>query len=411
MTGLNVGIVGGSVGGMAVATALTRKGFSATVFERSPGHLEERGGGIGIPLDVLEDFRERDLIDKDVNGVRGSERTWCVKEGDSKLGKILAHQAMAMDAQHWALMYQQMRDRADGAEYRPGAKVVRVEDRADGADIVLEDGSRHHFDLVVGADGYRSRTRLSILPGTAPTYAGYPAWRGVIEESAGIVTDVGPIIDSMQSVGTRNGHCLFYFVPGRNGEVTEGRRRVNWLWYDAGAGDDVMGVRRDDEGHALVNGAAPGELNETQLDYLHSIAKEQLPAWHADVVLRTPEPFMQPIFDLEPTSYVSGHIALVGDAASVARPHTGAGTTKAIHDAFALAESLSKHDTIAEALNVYDVERSAAGREMVQMGRMLGIEQVNEAPDWARFSPEELTEWLNTMTISKVYAWADARKA
>lgn len=410
MAQLNVGIVGGSVGGMAVATALTRKGFSATVFERSPGNLEERGGGIGIPLDVLEDFRRRDLIDRDVTGVRGSERTWCVKDGDSKLGRVLAHQAMAMDAQHWGLLYQQMRARAAGAAYRPGSRVARVEDLDDGADIVLEDGSRHHFDLVVGADGYRSRTRLSIFPGTVPVYAGYPAWRGVIEESAGIIEDLGPIIDAMQSVGTPHGHCLFYFVPGKDGEVSEGNRRVNWLWYDAGAGDEVMGVNYDEEGHARVDGAAPGELNETQLNYLHAIAKAELPAWHADVVLRTPAPFVQPIFDLEPTAYASGNIALVGDAASVARPHTGAGTTKAIHDALALAESLAQHDTIAEALQVYDAERSAAGREMVQMGRMLGIEQVNEAPDWGRFTPEGLTEWLNTMTISKVYAWADARK-
>jgi 2-polyprenyl-6-methoxyphenol hydroxylase-like FAD-dependent oxidoreductase len=275
--------------------------------------------------------------------------------------------------------------------------------------VVLRDGSRHQFDLVVGADGYRSRTRLSIFPDSPPVYAGYPAWRGLVDEADGIVTDLSPVVDAMQSVGTTRGHCLFYFVPGANGETTEGHRRLNWLWYDAGVPDDVLGVTYDDKHRAQVAAIAPGEMTAAQLEYLHRIAGEQLPAWHADVVRRTPKPFAQQMFDLEPISYVSGNVCLIGDAASVARPHTGTGTTKAIQDGLALAAALADHDTIAEALAAYDRERCAAGRQLVQMGRMLGVEQVNEAPPWGDFTPEQLTEWLSTMTISKVYAWADAR--
>lgn len=407
---LNIGIVGGSIGGMAAAATLTRAGYQVTVFERSPGQLAERGGGIGIPLDVLADLKSRDLVDANASGVRGSERTWTVKDGDNYLGRVLAHQPMSLDAQHWGLLYQQVRARASKATYVAGVSVDHVEDQPEGADIVVSDGTHHHFDLVIGADGYRSKTRLSIFPDAVPAYAGYPGWRGVIEESDNIIEDIAPVTDEMQSVGTTRGHCISYFVPGKNGEVTEGHRRLNWLWYDAGVTDELMGVTRDEKGRAIVEGTAPGELTPEQLDYLYRIADEQLPPWHANLVKSTPQPFMQPMFDLEPESYVSGHVVLVGDAASVARPHTGTGTTKAIHDAIALAGALSDGASLAEALADYDAERSAAGRQFVQLGRRLGIEQVNEAPDWSKFTPESLTEWLNTMTISKVYAWGDAHR-
>ena len=62
------------------------------------------------------------------------------------------------------------------------------------------------------------------------------------------------------------------------------------------------------------------------------------------------EPVLQPIYDLETPRMAFGRVAIIGDAAFVARPHVGAGVSKACDDALALAEALAADD-IEPALN------------------------------------------------------------
>ncbi len=52
-----------------------------------------------------------------------------------------------------------------------------------------------------------------------------------------------------------------------------------------------------------------------------------------EVVRLTPQPFLQPIFDVESERMAVGRVAIVGDAAFLARPHVAAGVTKAAEDA------------------------------------------------------------------------------
>ena len=67
-----------------------------------------------------------------------------------------------------------------------------------------------------------------------------------------------------------------------------------------------------------------------------------------------------------------GRVALVGDAAFVARPHRRMGTTKAAGDGRALADHLARHDDIDAALTAYGAERLAFRQRVVRRGRHLG---------------------------------------
>ena len=67
-----------------------------------------------------------------------------------------------------------------------------------------------------------------------------------------------------------------------------------------------------------------------------------------------------------------GRIALMGDAAFVARPHVGMGVTKAGDDALALARAMASHGATPAALQAYEVERLAPGRSVVERARRLG---------------------------------------
>ena len=95
-------------------------------------------------------------------------------------------------------------------------------------------------------------------------------------------------------------------------------------------------------------------------------------ATFAEVMTKTRQPLLQAIVDLETPTMTVGRVALVGDAAFVARPHVGMGTTKAAGDARALADYLARHDDIDAALAAYGAERLAYGQRVVRRGRKLG---------------------------------------
>jgi 2-polyprenyl-6-methoxyphenol hydroxylase-like FAD-dependent oxidoreductase len=91
----------------------------------------------------------------------------------------------------------------------------------------------------------------------------------------------------------------------------------------------------------------------------------------AEIFARTAQPFFQPIFDLESPQTVFGRVALLGDAAFVARPHVGAGVTKAALDAASLADAAAADDVAAGLLR-YQREQRPFGSGLVALGRQEG---------------------------------------
>src|SRR5206468_783752 len=73
------------------------------------------------------------------------------------------------------------------------------------------------------------------------------------------------------------------------------------------------------------------------------------------------QPFFQPIFDLESPRTVFGRVVLIGDAAFVARPHVGAGVTKAALDAASLARAIGAHD-LSSGLARFEREQLLIGK-------------------------------------------------
>jgi 2-polyprenyl-6-methoxyphenol hydroxylase-like FAD-dependent oxidoreductase len=402
---LRIGIVGGSVGGTAAAVALSRLGHAVTIFERSPGLLQARGGGIGMPQKVVAELKGKDLFDEGMRGVRPAVWRWCTRSGDESTGRTLGTLPMAVESLHWGLVYEQLVRRAGAADCRQGREVVRVEDGPEEAVVELRDGSPEPFDVVVGADGYQSVVRRALFTETRPVFGGYPAWRGILPEAD--LPDSSPVDDTMQCAGTLRGHAPFYLVPGEGGDTSVGRRRLNWLWYDASAPDDVLGLVHED-GYERVESVAPGEMSQRMLRYLREQAEAQLPPWHADVVLRTTKPYMQPVYDMALEHYSGDRACLVGDAAAIVRPHTGSGTTKAIQDALALAQAFVHESSVEAALQRYDRDRAAVGRQLVDLGRALAAEHVTGAPDWAAMDDQAFRDWFHAGPLGSIYVFSDA---
>jgi 2-polyprenyl-6-methoxyphenol hydroxylase-like FAD-dependent oxidoreductase len=101
-------------------------------------------------------------------------------------------------------------------------------------------------------------------------------------------------------------------------------------------------------------------------------AEGVMPPPFLDVLRRIERPFFTPIYDHASPRMAFGRVALIGDAASVGRPHMGFGVSKAADDARALADALRTHDDVEAALASFDAVRQPIGERVMLHGRKLG---------------------------------------
>src|SRR5207237_9256508 len=120
------------------------------------------------------------------------------------------------------------------------------------------------------------------------------------------------------------------------------------------------------------DGIPPPLVRGEVLAQARRAAHEVLAPQFAEMVEKTESLFSQPIFDLESHHLAFGRVALLGDAAFVARPHCGMGVTKAGGDAMALRDELHSSDDVREALERYNATRVPFGAEVVHHAQKLG---------------------------------------
>ena len=394
MRGGRVGVVGGSIAGCAAALAAVRGGADeVVVFERATGELQGRGVGLGVNVERYAELRDSGFVDDSMPWLPVRTRRWFAQGKESALGREVANLPFTIRAYNWGSLWHELRRRIPASvDYRAGAAVAAVRDGDSGAQVVLADGTGERFDLVIGADGYRSVARAALFPEAQPEYAGYFLWRGTFP--AGRLAELDGLLgpgeswaaDDSFTVGVPNGHMVAYRIPGSGTDD----QVMNWGLY-AQAPTTALGVEIDEP-----TSIPPGAMTDTLLDYLLAQADELLPPYWAGLVrLTAPERFfVQPIYDLEVPSYVGRRVLLAGDAASVARPHSGAGAVKALQDAATLERSWSRAAGWSGLLADYGAVRLPAGRAAVSLGRRIGQDQVVEAPAWADLDAAGFEAWL-----------------
>ena len=387
ISGLRVGVVGGSVAGSVAAAELVRLGADVMVFERSR-HLEDRGAGIGLALSLVEALKGRGLIDADMAHIPVFNRRFVVRcdKEDPYLGRTIWVQSFASASTNWDVLYGQIRRRVPDAVFHQGSHVVSIRKQVeDQISLELADSRVLRFDLVVCADGYDSLGRRTLFPGHEPRYVGYIIWRGLIPEK--LVADIAPFEGVRVFAMYEGGHAIFYLVPGRNGELKVGSRRLNWGIYDRVTDEELEQILTDAEGTVHRGSLPPGAASETRVAYVHNLANTYFPRFVAQVVCATDKPFVQSINEVRVPAYHRGRICLIGDASTLVRPHTAAGSVKAMTDALALSKVLATRKPLDAALQAWDDERCVAGNQLVSLGQALGEALVTRVPDWNAMNP------------------------
>lgn len=360
-------VIGGSLSGLLAALLLRRHGWTVDIYERVHGDLAGRGAGIVThqPLwDVLDalalDWRDSLGIDVATRRVFGTD------------GALLAEVGCPQTLTAWDRVYALLRAAFPQARYHRSKELVSIEQDAEGVSATFADGTRAYGDLLIGCDGLRSTVRAKFLPDVGPQYAGYVAWRGLIPEQA-LPRDLhAEIFMHLTFCLPVREQMLGYPVAGPHNDLRPGHRRYNMVWYRPADRDQLARLLTDDRGVVHEISIPPPAVSNAAIDEMQAAAKRVLApqfqaCWQADV-----RPFVQPIYDVQSPRLAFGRVALLGDAAFVARPHCGIGVTKAADDAATLAQALVAEADVGKALARYEANRLPFGNKVIAQARRLG---------------------------------------
>ena len=363
-------VIGGSFGGLFAANLLLRAGWEVDVYERVGAALAGRGAGI-VTHDELFRAMERCGITIDQTiGVEATSRLTLDRAGSVIGDEFPLRQVLTA----WGRMYRLLSDAFATGRYHFDKSLERIEQDDAGVTACFADGTRATGDLLIGADGIRSTVRAQYLPQARPIYAGYVAWRGLIDE--GILSEY-----AQRSLFGRMGFCLppgeqmlGYLVAGPRNTTAPGERRYNFVWYrPVDAMRELPALLTDATGGLHDMNIPPDRIRAEVIAAMRAAAEQLLAPQFAEVVRATAEPFFQPIYDLASPRLAFGRVAILGDAAFVARPHCGIGVTKAAGDAVALVDALLNYgDDMPAALRAFEAQRVALGQMVVAQARRLG---------------------------------------
>lgn len=360
-------VIGGSLAGLFAGTLLRSIGWEVDIYERSPHTLDSRGGGVVLQPDVVEAFQRAGIPD-DALGIVANERYYLKRDGS------IQRMPMRQTLTSWNLLYGSMRRHFPDEHYHQGKVLTNFQPKGDQITAIFADGTCETGDLLIGADGPNSTIRQLLLPTHVPQYAGYVAYRGLVDEQ-----DLDP---EMAAIFTErfvfyqfpNSHILQYVIPGKDESLVPGERRFNWVWYvNYDEATELPRILTDKKGKRRDYSVSPGMMAPGIEQEMRSYADRVLVPPFQKLLAATKEPFVQAIIDLGVPQMAFDRIALVGDAAFIPRPHTAASTSKAAANAIALADALVDHDhTVPTALCAWEADQLALGMQLWKHGQSLG---------------------------------------
>jgi 2-polyprenyl-6-methoxyphenol hydroxylase-like FAD-dependent oxidoreductase len=390
-------IVGGSMAGMLAGNMLIRQGWEVEILERTKEGLEARGAGI-VPQRSLLAALGRAGVTVDPNiGIRVTKRV-----AYDCTGVAFATHQYDQYSTSWSLLYNLLRDAFPMQHFHVGRNVKEVLQDRHRAIAIVDDGTTFEGDLLIGADGMRSVVRRALFPEMQPQYVGYLAWRGMLEERDATSEFVENCFSALNFSFPKGEELIGYPVAGANGTVDVGQRRFNIMWYrPVPPGPELRNMFTGTDGVHYEAGIPPILVRPELIKAMKEEAHRVFSPVFADVIARMEGMFVQAIYDLESERMGRGKIAIIGDAAFVARPHCGAGVSKAADDAASLATALNESHLIEDAIGAFSAERSRAGKAAVawaahlgsyfQMDRT-GYRRSDFSPDRPPISPEYIIQ-------------------
>jgi len=337
-TALEVSIIGGGIAGVALALDLCRHAhLKVQLFESAAAFGEVGAGvsfganavraiaglGVGEPYARIADSTAAPWQDVWFEWRDGRDAQYLGSSVAEGVGQSSVHRADFLDA---------LASQLPAGVARFGKRAQQVEQVGERVRVSFTDGTEHHCDLLIGADGIKSAIRDHVLDGlgvprVAPRFSGTCAYRGLIDSTqlreACWARGVGEhLVDVPQMYLGLDRHILTF--PVKQGRLinvvafVSDRSQPNPVWPT-----DAPWVRQATQAEMLKAFEGWGDAAQV---LLKCIATPSLWALH----------------DLaELPGYVHGRVGLMGDAAHAMLPHQGAGAGQGLEDAWLLARLLA----------------------------------------------------------------------
>lgn len=354
----DVVIVGGGIGGLSAAYALSRKGLRVRVLERA-AEFGEVGAGMQIAPNCTRILDEYGLLDEAKqlgvlpeamvmkDAVDGSELTRLdLRDLERKYG--FPYMVIHRSDLHGIFLRACQRRGVDLVNHQ---RAVRFENTDRGAAVTFEDGHVEEAAVVIAADGLHSVAR-KMLVDDQPVNSAYVAYRAAVP------------IESARRNSISETDVVLYVGP-----------RCHFVQYSLRGGQMFNQVAVFQSPKALVGEDDWGTPDELDAAFVGTCEQVQqgLPLMWRDKWWR--------MFDRDPiTSWVHGRIVLLGDAAHPPLQYMAQGAIMAIEDGWVLSEHLSRQlqgGSAADldwdaALAAYDAVRPEHCRRVLTTGRAWG---------------------------------------
>jgi 2-polyprenyl-6-methoxyphenol hydroxylase-like FAD-dependent oxidoreductase len=338
-------IIGGGIAGPISAMALQRAGLEPTVYEE----YEQGSDGAGLFLTLAVNG----LAALDVIGARDLVEHLGMETPGMKLingaGKELGAAPMAARTVPRTDLYTALRDEAvrRGVRIEYGKRLDDARVTGAGVEAVFGDGTTARGDLLIGADGLRSRTRTLIDPRA-------PQARHIgLLNTGGYAHDLR--LDAPPGVAhfVFGRRCFFgYFVHPDGG-----------VWWFANPPSKHEPTRA--ELQAITPDAWRARLvdlfahDSGPMPDIIAATDRIFPAWNTYD------------FPTVPTWH-NDRMVIIGDAAHATSPSSGQGASMAIEDAIVLARCLRDAPDPATGFAAYEKERRSRVERVVAYGKRNG---------------------------------------
>jgi 2-polyprenyl-6-methoxyphenol hydroxylase-like FAD-dependent oxidoreductase len=352
-----------------------------------PDDLASRGAGIGTHAELLAVLAKLGIAMDERLGIKAGERICVDRAGNELYRHPWAHTMSA-----WANVYRPLKDRFPAGRYHFGRSFKNLKKDASEIVVRFQDGSEARGDLLIGADGLRSAVRAQLFPALEPAYACYVAWRSIVDEDTISASTRHWLRNEYWFVLPPGEMMLTYQVPAKDPIAAPGRRDWNYVWYRPVTPQLLREFGTDAAGRHHEYGIPPPLIRSEVIASVKRDAQALLAPQIAEIVERS-QPFFQAVYDVASPRLAVGRVALLGDAAFVARPHVGMGVTKGALDALCLAHSIERNPgDLDAALARYGRLRSEFGRRCVARARRLGTYIEARSRPERLWTPQELDQ-------------------